>query len=75
VDLLALGGGVLTTIARVSPTTCYGSGGNYKFGGGREVLSLLSLLLATFRRKIQSGWPLGRIARHAENCKVGRKQN
>jgi His-Xaa-Ser system radical SAM maturase HxsC len=31
--------------------------------------------LATFRRKIQSGWPLGRIARHAENCKVGRKQN
>ena len=48
-DLPALGGGVLTTIARVSPTTCHGSGGNYKFGGGREALSLLSLLLGAAR--------------------------
>jgi hypothetical protein len=31
--------------------------------------------LATFRRKIQSGWPLGRIALWAENCKVERKRN
>jgi hypothetical protein len=31
--------------------------------------------LATFRRKIQSGRPWGRIAGYAENCKVGRKRN
>jgi hypothetical protein len=31
--------------------------------------------LATFRRKNQPGWPWGRLARDAENCKIGRKRN
>ena len=40
-----------------------------------EKMRLYGRTLATFRRKIQPGWPWGRLARDAENCKVGRKRN